>query len=152
MCLPWVWEGGWCYVCVCCESGFFVEIVLGDCTRRILAHLRCTQYSILLHIINICFITCIYRWQISQIQTFLYVVVRPGFCVQAFLLQFPLLERERLCSIIQLESTALLSEVDDKRLRLYVSIYTGYLYLYYTYTYTGNKNQQFVTMVRLVNG
>ena len=29
------------------------------CARWIPAHLRCTQYSILLHLINICYLTCI---------------------------------------------------------------------------------------------
>ena len=43
--------------------------------RRIPAHIRCTQCSILLHLIDICFLTCICMWQISQIQTFLGVVV-----------------------------------------------------------------------------
>ena len=48
------------------------------CDRRIPAHLRCTQCSILLHLIDICFLTCIFLWQISQIQTCLRVVVGPG--------------------------------------------------------------------------
>ena len=48
------------------------------CARRIPAHLRCTQCSILLHLIDICFLTCICMWQISQIQTCLCVVVGPG--------------------------------------------------------------------------
>ena len=39
------------------------------CAWRIPAHLRCTQYSILLHLMDICFLTCICLWQISQIQT-----------------------------------------------------------------------------------
>ena len=42
------------------------------------AHLRYTQCSILLHLIDICFLTCICLWQISQIQTCLRVVVGPG--------------------------------------------------------------------------
>ena len=46
--------------------------------RRIPAHLRCTQCSILLHLIDICFLTCICLWQISQIQTCLRVVVGTG--------------------------------------------------------------------------
>ena len=29
-CVTWVWEGGWCYVCVCCEAGFFV-LMAGLC-------------------------------------------------------------------------------------------------------------------------
>ena len=45
---------------------------------RIPAHLRCTQCSILLHLMDICFLTCICLWQISQIQTFLFKVVGPG--------------------------------------------------------------------------
>ena len=48
------------------------------CAWRIPAHLRCTQCSILLHLMDICFLTCICLWQISQIQTFLYKVVGPG--------------------------------------------------------------------------
>ena len=39
------------------------------CAWRIPAHLRCTQCSILLHLMDICFLTCICLWQISQIQT-----------------------------------------------------------------------------------
>ena len=38
----------------------------------------CTQCSILLHLIDICFLTCICQWQISQTQTCLRVVVGPG--------------------------------------------------------------------------
>ena len=48
------------------------------CAWRIPAHLRCTQCSILLHLMDICFLTCICLWQISQIQTCLFKVVRPG--------------------------------------------------------------------------
>ena len=48
------------------------------CALRIPAHLRCTQCSILLHLMDICFLTCICLWQISQIQTFLLKVVGPG--------------------------------------------------------------------------
>ena len=49
-----------------------------DCAWRIPAHLRCTQCSILLHLMDICFLTCIFLWQILQIQTFLFRVVGPG--------------------------------------------------------------------------
>ena len=49
------------------------------CTWRISAHLRCTQYSIMLHLMDICFLTCICLWQISQIQTCLCEVDRPGY-------------------------------------------------------------------------
>ena len=48
------------------------------CAWRIPAQLRCTQCSILLHLMDICFLTCICLWQISQIQTFLFRVVGPG--------------------------------------------------------------------------
>ena len=48
------------------------------CAWRIPAHLRCTQCSILLHLMDICFLTCICLWQISQIQTFFFKVVGPG--------------------------------------------------------------------------
>ena len=41
-------------------------------------HLRCTQCSILLHLIDIGSLACICLWQISQIQTCLRVVVGPG--------------------------------------------------------------------------
>ena len=43
------------------------------CSWRIPAHLRYTQCSILLHLMDICFIPCICLWQISQIQTCLCV-------------------------------------------------------------------------------
>ena len=46
--------------------------------RRIPAHLRCTQCSIRLHLIDICFLSCIWLWQISQILTCLRVVVGHG--------------------------------------------------------------------------
>ena len=48
------------------------------CAWRIPAHLRCTQCSILLHLMDICFLTCICLWQISQIPIFLFRVVGPG--------------------------------------------------------------------------
>ena len=48
------------------------------CAWRIPAHLRCTQCSILLHLMDICFLTCICLWQISHIQTRLFSVVGPG--------------------------------------------------------------------------
>ena len=49
------------------------------CAWRIPAHLRFTQCSILLHLIDICFLLCICLWQISQIQTCLCVFVGPEF-------------------------------------------------------------------------
>ena len=48
------------------------------CAWWIPAHLRCTQCSILLHLKDICFRTCICLWQISQMQTRLFKVVGPG--------------------------------------------------------------------------
>ena len=48
------------------------------CAWRIPAHLRCTQCSILLHHMDICFLTWICLWQISQIQTCLFKVVGLG--------------------------------------------------------------------------
>ena len=48
------------------------------CAWRIPAHLTCTQCSILLHLMDICFLTCICLLQISQIQTRLFEVVGPG--------------------------------------------------------------------------
>ena len=48
------------------------------CAWRIPAHLMCTQCSILLHLMDICFLTCICLWQISQIQTCLFKVIGPG--------------------------------------------------------------------------
>ena len=74
------WRGGWCYVCVRCESGFSMAGP-GICILylRIPVHLRCTQCSILVHLMDICFTTCICLWQISQIQTRLCDVVVPGF-------------------------------------------------------------------------
>ena len=49
------------------------------CLVDIPVHLRCTQCSILLHLIDICFLPCIYLLQISQIQTSLCVIVGPAF-------------------------------------------------------------------------
>ena len=48
------------------------------CARRIPAHLRCTQCSIVLHHIDICILPCICLWQVSQIQTSVCEVVGPG--------------------------------------------------------------------------
>ena len=70
---------GWCYVCVCCESMCRWKVQVSVyCARRSPVHLRCTQCSILLHHIDICFLTCICMRHISQIQTCLRVVVGPG--------------------------------------------------------------------------
>ena len=51
------WVGGLdhrYYVCVRCESGLSMY-----CAWWIPVHLRCTQCSILLHLMEICFLTCI---------------------------------------------------------------------------------------------
>ena len=48
------------------------------CAGRIPAHLRCTQCSILLHLIDNCSLNCVCLWQISQIQTWLRVIFGPG--------------------------------------------------------------------------
>ena len=75
--------GGWVGVMSACVVGldflcrWQVQVSV-YCARRIPAHLRCTQCSIMLHLIDICFLTCICLWQILQIQTCLRVVVGPG--------------------------------------------------------------------------
>ena len=74
------WWGGVMSLCVVsldslCRLQLWISVYYA---RRIPAHLRCTQCSILLHLIDICFLTCIGLWQISQIQTCLRVVVGPG--------------------------------------------------------------------------
>ena len=84
----WLWVGalsqglgGWggvMSVCVVSLDSLCRWQVQVYCARRIPAHLRCTQCSILLHLIHICFLTYICLWQISQIQTCLRVVVGPG--------------------------------------------------------------------------
>ena len=54
---------GWYYACVCCESGFCVVMAgPGICIlcNAQPAHLRYTQCSIMLHIIDICFLPYIY--------------------------------------------------------------------------------------------
>ena len=82
------WGGGggldkglerWCYVCESPDSLCRWQVQVSVyCARRIPAHLRCTQWSILLHLMDICFLPCICLRQISQIQTCLCVVVEPG--------------------------------------------------------------------------
>ena len=70
---------GWCYFCVSLDSLCSWQVQVSVyCAWRIPAHRRCTQCSILLHLMDICFLTCICLWQISQIQTFLFKVVGPG--------------------------------------------------------------------------
>ena len=67
----WMVQGleGWGYVMpVCVVSLDYLWIwqvhVYVYCARHIPAHLRCTQCSVLLYLIDNCFITCICRWQI----------------------------------------------------------------------------------------
>ena len=70
---------GWCYVCVSLDSLCRWQVQVSVyCAWQIPAHLRCTQCSILLHLMDICFLTSICLWQLLQIQTCLFKVVRPG--------------------------------------------------------------------------
>ena len=79
----WLGLGGWCgvmYVCVVSMDALWrwqVQVSVYY-ARQIPAQLRCTQCSIMLHLMGICFLTCICLWQISQIHTFLGVVVGSG--------------------------------------------------------------------------
>ena len=75
--------GGWCGVMSVCvvslDSLYRWQVQVSVyCARRIPVYLWCTQCSILLHHIDICFLTCICMWQISQIHACLRVVVGPG--------------------------------------------------------------------------
>ena len=78
-----VWKGGGDVMCVCVcvvslDALCGCQVQVSEYyDRRIPAHLRCTQCSILLHLIDICFLMCIYLWHISQIQTCLCVGVEP---------------------------------------------------------------------------
>ena len=95
----WLWWCGWCGWCGWCRWGVTRGLGPGSgakggvsldslcrwqvqvsvyCVWRIPAYLRCTQCSILLHLMDICFLTCICLWQISQIQTCLFKAVGPG--------------------------------------------------------------------------
>ena len=50
----------WCSVCVSLESLCRWHVQVSRyCAWGVLAHLRCTQCSILLHLMDICFLTCI---------------------------------------------------------------------------------------------
>ena len=70
---------GWCYVCVSLDSLCRWQAQVSVyCAWQIPAHLRCTQCSIMFHLMDISFLTCIYFWHISQIQTCLFNVVGPG--------------------------------------------------------------------------
>ena len=75
--------GGWSGVMSLCAMSLYymcwwqVQVSV-YCARQISAHLRCTQYPIMLHLIDICFLTCLCMWQISQIQTCLRVADGPG--------------------------------------------------------------------------
>ena len=48
------------------------------CAWRIPVDLKCIQCLIMLHLMDICFRTCICLWQISHIQTCLFKVIGPG--------------------------------------------------------------------------
>ena len=96
-----MWEQGECWICVCVWVSVVCVVLWGSgygawnrawiflcrcqiqvsvyCARQIPMNIRCTQCSILLHLIDICFLPCICLWMISQLQTCLYVVVGPGF-------------------------------------------------------------------------
>ena len=103
------WVGGldkgrerWCYVCVSLDSLCRWQVQVSVyCAWRIPVHLRCTQCSILLHLMDICFLTCICLWQISQIQTFLFKVVGPGLVSTspAFLAAAPAIQRVRMAGM-----------------------------------------------------
>ena len=56
--------GGVCVVSLDYLWRWHVQVAV-HCNRRIPVHLRCTQYSIMLHLIVICFLTCICLWQVS---------------------------------------------------------------------------------------
>ena len=98
--------GGWCSVmsvCVVsldylCRWQIQVSVY---CARRIPAHLRVTQCSILLHHIDICFLTCICLWHISLIQTWLRVVVGPGLVLTspAFMRSISSLQQVRMTGL-----------------------------------------------------
>ena len=66
-----------CVVSLASMSRWKVQLSI-YCARLIPVHLRSTPCSIRLYLIDICFLTCICLWQISQIQTCLRVVVGPG--------------------------------------------------------------------------
>ena len=51
---------GWCYVCVSLDSLCIWQVQASVyCSWRIPAHLRCTQCSNLLHLMDMCILTCI---------------------------------------------------------------------------------------------
>ena len=51
---------GWCYVGVSLDSLCIWQVQVSVyCAWRIPVHMRCTQCSILLHLMDICFLTCI---------------------------------------------------------------------------------------------
>ena len=55
----------WCYIYVSLDSLCRWQVQLSIyCARRIPAHLRCTKCSIMLHLIDICFLPCIFLWKI----------------------------------------------------------------------------------------
>ena len=71
---------GVCKMCMCLARGGVGVSVY--CACRIPAHLRCTQCSILLHRMYICFRTCICLWQLSQNHTYIHPVSPHGWLAQ----------------------------------------------------------------------
>ena len=67
----WVWGmegwGGVIYVCVSSDSLCILQVQVSVyCARRTPAHLRCIQCSILLHLIDICFLSLFFMEDIAN--------------------------------------------------------------------------------------
>ena len=64
-CSAWdrVWKGGWFHVSVSLDylRRWQVQVSV-YCARRLSAHLSCTQCSMLLYLLDICFLSCICLW------------------------------------------------------------------------------------------
>ena len=72
----------WCYICVRCESGLAVLMAgTGICVLCLADTCVYEVHTVFNpgHPMEICFLTCICLWQISQIQTRLFNVVGPAF-------------------------------------------------------------------------
>ena len=62
---------GCCYACVSLESLCRWQVQVSVyCAWRIPAHLRCTKCSILLHLMDICFLTCMFIADITNPDSF----------------------------------------------------------------------------------
>ena len=70
----------WCYVCVSLDSLCRWQVQVSVyCAWRIPAHLRCTQCSILLDLMDICFLTfCLFMADITNPDLYLFKVVGSG--------------------------------------------------------------------------